>query len=656
MLGGNRAHRGHRERLLPLLLMCPTLLESLLPGPPQVGGVRCPPRCWPTPSARACCRSAGRRPAVPVMGFDGAAGGGVPAGRPDVARGRVRRMKRVDGKLAVLDPLRWGAARRQGRPALESTEADCALLPVPQDDDRRGEFSEVLKVQFQVERLRAGQAGQTRCALTQPPGHDSLAPSTPASPDDGDVAGGRPAAEGCMEETLTHRAGRHGDRNVEQNRAPELAGAKLVERVAGIDRLLANSVLPEGDVYRMANGELQPRALWRSGPGVLMNEWWSAMVLLGVILQHAIRLTCLVLGITLRTVAHMLAWALAVGDAKEWWIPQMAEYASSLQSRTQDAWRTHSLVRLARYKLATALVWLCDAVTAVVTPEVVARITSWAADLGHALSTQAQAWSSTLQEAIQASSLPDDGEPPAVVVNSSLLAAPTKRGPQQSSSSAFYDEEFERVRASHTARLEQDFSDVLAVNVAGVGTGNATTTQERGNVKPGVQDDPEAARPGDTDWHMAGRTRTNQTDEQASARLGAVRAGTRTRKRDVIANVTSSVGDSVGKSLLTAQGLSKTVVLDSVSKVREWNLSAAFNESYAWTVDALTRGLAHVNVGHIGSSTQDLSQNASAQDGVPSFVSDANAWLGSVLSGRNADVSRLVQVSSRSHLSASLFP
>ena len=132
MLGGNRAHRGHRERLLPLLLMCPTLLESLLPGPPQVGGVRCPPRCWPTPSARACCRSAGRRPAVPVMGFDGAAGGGVPAGRPDVARGRVRRMKRVDGKLAVLDPLRWGAARRQGRPALESTEADCALLPVPE--------------------------------------------------------------------------------------------------------------------------------------------------------------------------------------------------------------------------------------------------------------------------------------------------------------------------------------------------------------------------------------------------------------------------------------------------------------------------------------------------------------------------------------------
>ena len=116
------------------------------------------------------------------------------------------------------------------------------------------------------------------------------------------------------------------------------------------------------------------------------------------------------------------------------------------------------------------------------------------------------------------------------------------------------------------------------------------------------------------------------------------------------------MGDSVSKSLLTAQGLSKTVVLDSVSKVREWNLSAAFNESYAWTVDALTRGLAHVNVGHIGSSKQDLSQNASAQDGVPSLVSDANAWLGSALSGRNADVSRLVQVSSRSHLSASLFP
>jgi len=254
--------------------------------------------------------------------------------------------------------------------------------------------------------------------------------------------------------------------------------AQLARQMSGVEDLLANRPFEHGDASRIANGELQLQQMWAVGPALLLTELFRAMVLLATVLQQAITLTILVMGLVVRSAAWVFEWAMAVGDAKEWWVPDAVEYVADKRATAKYS-RTLAYLRYARSRSRMLLLLIYRATAAAVSPAVVLKGEKWVRDLRDVLAEQATHFVATAQVALTESSLSDSGEPQ-TVFQSTAAATPGSPGdmrsrsaddavrrsstsfntqilgsPASSPASSSYDARLEATRARSAQRLTQ---------------------------------------------------------------------------------------------------------------------------------------------------------------------------------------------------------
>jgi len=208
--------------------------------------------------------------------------------------------------------------------------------------------------------------------------------------------------------------------------------AQLAGQMSGVEDLLANRPFEHGDASRIANGELQLQQMWAVGPALLLTELFRAMVLLATVLQQAITLTILVMGLVVRSAAWIFEWAMAVGDAKEWWVPDAVEYVADKRATAKYS-RTLAYLRYARSRSRMLLLLIYRATAAAVSPAVVLKGEKWVRDLRDVLAEQAIHFVATAQVALTESSLSDSGEPQ-TVLQSTAAATPGSPGDMHSRS------------------------------------------------------------------------------------------------------------------------------------------------------------------------------------------------------------------------------
>ena len=309
------------------------------------------------------------------------------------------------------------------------------------------------------------------------------------------------------------------------------ASSRQVQAQAAVVRgLLARRPLEPADVGRMSSGEVGPQQLWSAGPAVVLAELLRATLLLAVVVKHATGLTLQVAALAVRSVLWVLEWAIRVGDAKEWWIPDLVDFAD----RTSKDPRTMRYYRLARIKLRAVLVLLYSGVAAALSPELVAKGEAWAQDLWQAAQAQGRLWGATAKSALESSSLPNDNEPRSVLADadSSSNQGGGTGGTHGGTSANVYADRLEATRASHVENLGRYQAELRG--------GDAARSQRAGAASASVSGDA-----GTMGSPAAGRHGAAPASEEGQSRADA--AGARTR--DVLKNATTSVLEKTAENL-----------------------------------------------------------------------------------------------------------
>jgi hypothetical protein len=402
-----------------------------------------------------------------------------------------------------------------------------------------------------------------------------------------------------------------------------LLGDELSAKIAEVRRKLEHGPVKFGDEARIASGEVQSRQLWSSGPEELLKEMLRAAVLLVVVVRKTAVLVAQVVLLAFRTARWVLDWAISVGDAKEWWIPEAVDYAENVMTKARSS-RTIAYARLLRAKLRALLVVVYHTVASSVSPTVVTAGEKWARELLVVVSEQTRGL--LINTAPPSAQQPSESGARALQdkPQDSRSVASSSSGGGSVSSSSSYTTRLDKARERSTLRLT---NSILGVDVSNAGQADVTVADLNGqgvDTKDGLD---AAARgyvslaPEAADFEQGSST--------LARRLGSTRAplrqGTRTRKRDatmqVVKNVTSSVGSTFERTVANLRGFSQTVNVSS--------LSAA---SYSMALEAL-------------SLPKDATVNASLAlwSMAEGPFNQTGSWVSTVLSGKNADASAWVQ-------------
>ena len=321
------------------------------------------------------------------MGFDASAGGGATSDTRTKGllwqEGNVVRMKRVDGKRRAFDPLQSIKGAASNEKSTKSTDhavgtraPDRALLQEERPAAEQGvggiaekavtRFAEVLQVQFQVRQPDDPSAKDTMHRMDQP------AVST-ADTSSGSDKSGSGAAHKILHGHNLGADGQHRRRGGVEAGDSRAFGSVLLGQVGEVERLLERLEIDEGVVTRLSNGELKSREMWEAGPALVLNGLCRLLLQLAAVIRQAAAVSLLVLGVAWRSAAWMLGWMISVGDAKEWWVPDIVDF---LQGRMQSAQTGRSLAYLRLYRArAHALVSLLyAAVVGMLSPEFMAQV------------------------------------------------------------------------------------------------------------------------------------------------------------------------------------------------------------------------------------------------------------------------------------------
>lgn len=421
-----------------LLFLCPPALESLLHLLPATAYAQLPLGAAPRPKLACGGRQGHRLSICPVaLGFyASAARGDATTGDtrgPQTTVSVVKKMKRVSGRRAALDPLRYAGdfSSASSFQRLTATKAGEARAGQKEDVETGAELEGHLSA------TNAETRNVTKVQLTPqmrtPVADDFLRRPmeevTASANDYLSVLNDQTTSP--LPQSMVRRPRKSGQRSWAD--AAILAcggnGSKFAGQMVGVENLLANRPIEHGDESRIANGELRPQQMWQAGPAVLLAELFHAILLLASVLKQAITMTILVMGLALRSTVWVFEWAMAVGDAKEWWVPDVIEFVADTRAAAKHS-RTLAYLRYARARLRMVLRLIYHATAAAVSPAVVLKGEKWVRDLRDVVAEEARSFVATAQVALTESSLPDSGEPQTIL--ESAGAAP---GAPSSSSS-----------------------------------------------------------------------------------------------------------------------------------------------------------------------------------------------------------------------------